>query len=206
MDALSSVRLLKGLLLVRQIAGHHRRLGRECVVGRELNAAPWQKRDGILRFVVTNLSGDPGRVTVGDCCNLAVSIHCEARGQVHIGSHVFMSATTKIRCDHEIRVGNYCMFGPNVRLWDTNNHPLSVSHRERQAKQICRGKVDSYEAGGGPILIEDNVWLCMEVIVLAGVTIGYGSVVAAGSVVTKDVPAMSLAAGVPARVIGSVPE
>lgn len=193
-------------MVARRVAEHRKRLERECIIGSELNAAPWQKRDGILRFVVNNLSGDPARVTVGDCCNLAVSIHCEARGQVHIGNHVFMSATTKIRCDYGIRVGNYCMFGPDVRLWDTRNHPLSVSQRERQARQICRGKVDSYEAGGGPILLEDNVWLCMDVIVLAGVTIGHGSVVAAGSVVTKDVPAMSLAAGVPARVISSVPE
>lgn len=193
-------------LLNKRIARHRKNLSRQCTLGKEFNAAPWQKSGGILHFSVSNSSGDPSRVIVGDYSNLNVSIYCESRGRVHIGDHVFMNTKTTIRCDHEIRVGNYCMFGPNVKLWDTRNHPMSITARERQAKEICHKTVDSYEAGGAPIIIEDNVWLCMDVTVLAGVRIGYGSVVATGSVVTRDIPPKSFAAGVPAKVLGAVPE
>lgn len=200
-------KIIKSYLLSRRIVSHQENLERNCVLGKSFNAAPWQKKDGgILNFSVGNLSGDPQRVTIGDYCNLNAAIHCDVRGQVHIGNHVFMNVKTIIRCDHEIQVGNYCMFGPNVKLWDTKNHPMSISARERQAKEICQKTVDSYEAGGSPIIIEDNVWLCMDVTVLSGVRIGYGSVIASGSVVTKDIPPKSFAAGVPARIVGVVPE
>ena len=198
---------IKNYFLKKRLTQHRANLARLCILGKAFNEAPWQKPGGgILNFSVGNLTEDSSRITVGDYCNLNAAIHCGKLGQVHIGHHVFMNAKTVIRCDHEIRVGNYCMFGPNVNLWDTPNHPLSVSDRERQAKEICRKTVDSYEADGAPIIIEDNVWLCMDVTVLAGVRIGYGSVVAAGSVVTKDISPRSFAAGVPARVLGAVPE
>ena len=66
--------------------------------------------------------------------------------------------------------------------------------------------VDSYEAGGAPIIIEDNVWLCMDVVVLAGVRIGEGSVIGAGSIVTKDIPPMTFAVGAPAVKVADIPE
>lgn len=201
--------IIKFLKKIRQryaLRNHLISLEKNCVMGKDFNAAPWQKPTGLQDFSVGNLTGNRNSIVVGDYCNLNAMIHCNSRGKVIIGNHVFMNAKTTIRCDHEIRVGNYCMFGPNVRLWDTNNHPMSASARERQAKEICNKTVDSYEAGGGPIFIEDNVWLCIDVIVLAGVCIGHGSVVAAGSIVTKDIPPMTFAAGIPAKPIGKIPE
>lgn len=197
---------IKNYLLSKRIERHQANLACKCLLGKEFNAASWQKKSGILNFSVTNHSGDPERVSIGDYCNLDASINCERHGRVHIGNHVFMNTKTIIRCDHEISVGNYCMFGPNVKLWDTKNHPMSISKRERQARGIYQKPVDSYESGGAPIIIEDNVWLCMDVTVLSGVRIGYGSVVAAGSVVTKEIPPKSFAAGIPAKVIGDVPD
>ena len=52
-----------------------------------------------------------------------------------------------------------------------------------------------------PIVIEDNVWIGVNVLILKGVTIGHGSVIAAGSIVTRDIPCNCLAAGIPAKVI-----
>ena len=200
--------IIKFLKKIRQryaLRNHRINLEKNCIMGKDFNAAPWQKPTGLQNFSVGNLTGDPNNVIVGDYCNLNATIHCNSRGKVGIGNHVFMNAKTTIRCDHEIRVGNYCMFGPNVRLWDTNNHPMSASARERQAKEICNKTVDSYDAGGGPIIIEHNVWLCMDVIILPNVRIGSGSVIGAGSVVTMDIPPMSFAAGVPAKIIKTVP-
>jgi acetyltransferase-like isoleucine patch superfamily enzyme len=190
----------------RSISRHWNYLASQCTMGAELNAAPWQKNGAVLNLTVGNKSGDPTRIVIGDYCNLNLEIHCEARGRITIGNHVFMSAKARIRCDHEVHIGDRCMFGPEVRIWDTNNHPMSVSARRRQAVQMCESSIDSYEGGGAPVRIGADVWLCMEVIVLAGVTIGSGSVIGAGSVVTSDIPPMSFAAGVPAKFIRAIPD
>ncbi|MDO9355470.1 MAG: hypothetical protein Q7T55_17345 [Solirubrobacteraceae bacterium] len=62
---------------------------------------------------------------------------------------------------------------------------------------------DHFENGGGPIDVHDFAWISARAIVLPNVTIGRGAVVAAGAVVTKDVPAMAIVGGVPAKVIGT---
>lgn len=87
-----------------------------------------------------------------------------------------------------IVIGADCLIGPNVQLL-TATHPLDPDPR--------RARVE----GAKPITLEGNVWLGGGVIVLAGVTIGENSIVGAGSVVTKDVPANVVVAGNPARVI-----
>lgn len=111
-----------------------------------------------------------------------------------------------MRIDHNlIKIGSHCLFGPKVRLWDTDNHPLSPSARHKQCEYIAhKGFIDSYEAGGSDIIIGDDVWIGMDVIILGGVIIGNGSVIAAGSIVTKSIPENVLAAGVPASVVKSL--
>lgn len=87
-----------------------------------------------------------------------------------------------------ITIGNDVQIGPNVQLL-TPTHPLDAEQR--------RAKLEAAE----PIVIEDNVWLGGGAIVLPGVTIGANSVIGAGAVVTKDVPANVVAVGNPAKVI-----
>ncbi|WP_301173854.1 sugar O-acetyltransferase [Actinomadura geliboluensis] len=90
-----------------------------------------------------------------------------------------------------ITIGSDVQIGPNVQLL-TPTHPLDPERR--------RAKLEASE----PIVIEDNVWLGGGAIVLPGVTIGENSVIGAGAVVTKDVPANVVAVGNPARVIRSL--
>ena len=87
-----------------------------------------------------------------------------------------------------ITIGVHCQFGPNVQLL-TPIHPLEPTPR--------RAGLESAD----PIVIGDNVWLGGGVIVCPGVTIGDDCVIGAGAVVTRDIPARSLAVGSPARVI-----
>jgi acetyltransferase-like isoleucine patch superfamily enzyme len=84
------------------------------------------------------------------------------------------------------------MIGPNVSII-TAGHPLEPSQR----RVVTVGK---------PIVVEKGVWIAAGAIIIGGVTIGEHSVIAAGSVVTKDVPANSLVGGNPARVIRSIGE
>ena len=90
-----------------------------------------------------------------------------------------------------ITIGKDVLLGPNVQLL-TPTHPVDI--------ELRRAK---YEAAK-PIVIHDNAWLGGGVIVLAGVTIGENSIIGAGSVVTKDIPANMVAVGNPARVIRTI--
>ncbi|HEX2917599.1 MAG TPA: DapH/DapD/GlmU-related protein, partial [Edaphobacter sp.] len=89
-------------------------------------------------------------------------------------------------------IGDDVMIGPNVSLI-TASHPLDPS--ERRTTTI-----------GKPIVLERGVWIAAGAIVIGGVTVGENSVIAAGSVVTKDVPPNTLVGGNPARVIRSICE
>lgn len=112
-------------------------------------------------------------------------------GSLEIGHRTLINYGTQITATASISIGAHCLFGTHNLLIDNDFHRVEPERRlERPAS--------------GPIVIEDNVWLGARVMVLKGVTIGEGSAVAAGSIVTHDVPPRSLAAGLPARVIRSL--
>lgn len=95
-----------------------------------------------------------------------------------------------ISANQHIEIGQRVMCGVNVTITDCDRHPLDAVAR-----------FEGHPGVSMPVKIGDDVWLGMNVIVLKGVHIGDGSVVAANSVVTKDIPAGSLAAGQPAKVV-----
>jgi maltose O-acetyltransferase len=92
---------------------------------------------------------------------------------------------------NEVRIGNHVMIGPNVQLY-TAAHDLRAEPRNRGI-EVAK-----------PITIEDNVWIGGGAIVLPGVRIGRNAVVGAGAVVSRDVPANTVVAGNPARVIREI--
>ena len=100
---------------------------------------------------------------------------------------------TSICSAKSIKIGKNCLIGANVTITDYDFHAVSPNNR--------RYNTNKKDIGCAPIVIEDNVWLGMNVIVLKGVTIGKNSVVAAGSIVTKSIPENSIAGGNPARLI-----
>ena len=110
--------------------------------------------------------------------------------EVRVGNNVFVNQNCTFYDLGGLDIADDVMIGPNVSLI-TTGHPLEPS--QRRAATI-----------GKPIVIEKGVWIATGAIIIGGVTIGEHSVVAAGSVVTKDVPANSLVGGNPARVIRSI--
>lgn len=113
--------------------------------------------------------------------------HCDHGHGIIMGHHVFVNAGCTFLDGAFIRIGNYTLIGPSVQIY-TPHHPLG--YRERRLE-----KEFAY-----PVTIGDDCWIGGGVIVCPGVTIGDRAVVAAGSVVTKDVPADTLVAGNPAIV------
>ena len=101
-----------------------------------------------------------------------------------------------------IRIGDNVQIGPNVSFF-TASHPLLAKERNAQFDETGRRFTLEY---GKPITVEDNVWIGGGSIINGGVTIGHDTVIGAGSVVTKDIPAGVVAAGVPCRVIRPLTE
>jgi len=112
--------------------------------------------------------------------------------EIRVGRNVFVNQNCTFYDLGGLDIADDVMIGPNVSII-TAGHPLEPS--QRRAATI-----------GKPIVIEKNVWIAAGSIIIGGVTVGENSVVAAGLVVTKTVPANTLVAGNPARVIRSIGE
>lgn len=131
---------------------------------------------------------------IGENCYIEPPLHANFGGKfVHFGSNVYANFNLTLVDDTHIYVGDYTMFGPNVIL-DTAGHPVLPQLRE-QVYQF-----------NSPIHIGRNCWLGAGVIVLPGVSIGDNSVIGAGSVVTKDIPANVVAVGTPCKVMREIGE
>ncbi|MBN2064241.1 MAG: acyltransferase [Sedimentisphaerales bacterium] len=116
------------------------------------------------------------------------------------GATITIGSKTRIHgsCIHaykSIRIGSRCGIAANCQIFDSNGHELSFDNVENRINTAGKSK---------PINIEDDVWIGANSIILPGVTIGKGSVIGAGSVVTRKIPSMCIAAGNPARVIKSI--
>ncbi|HVY29631.1 MAG TPA: acyltransferase [Polyangiaceae bacterium] len=107
-------------------------------------------------------------------------------GLLEIGSGTAINYGTTIGATQSIRIGAKCLIGNHCIIMDNDFHRLEPERRGERPPSA-------------PIVLEDNVWLGARVTVLRGVTIGAGSAVAAGSLVTRDIPPRMLAVGVPAR-------
>ena len=109
-------------------------------------------------------------------------------GTLEIGTGSYINYGCSIAAQQLVRIGPNCRIGTYVMITDNNFHGLEPERRDELPESA-------------PVILEENVWLGGRVIVLPGVTIGAGSVIGAGGVVTHDIPPRSLAVGVPAKVI-----
>lgn len=130
--------------------------------------------------------------TVDDSFLLIPPFYTTGGPEISVGRNVFVNQNCTFYDLGGLSIADDVMIGPNVSLI-TSGHPIEPSRR----RDFVTAK---------PIVIERNVWIAAGATVIGGVTVGENSVVAAGSVVTKDVPANTLVGGNPARVIRSIAE
>lgn len=131
---------------------------------------------------------------IGDDCYIEPPLRSNWGGHhVHFGNGVYANFNLTLVDDTHIYVGDYTMIGPNVTI-ATAGHPILPELREK-AYQFNQ-----------PVHIGRNCWLGAGVVVLPGVTIGDNSVIGAGSIVTKDIPANVVAVGNPCRVMREISE
>jgi maltose O-acetyltransferase len=128
---------------------------------------------------------------VGQGVSIEPPFFCDYGGNITLGHRVFFNFNCVILDPAPVTIGSDVLFGPGVQIY-TATHPIDPSER-RSGLEAAR-----------PIVIGSDVWVGGGVILCPGVQIGAGSVLGAGSVVTRDIPAGVVAAGNPCRVLRSV--
>jgi len=112
-----------------------------------------------------------------------------------VGNDVFFGAGGKIlSTDSKVQIGDKVMFGPEFMI-------ITGDHRTNLIGNYMFDVKEKEAGNDSPVVIKDDVWIGARAIILKGVTISEGSIVAAGSVVTKSVPPFSVVGGVPAKVL-----
>jgi len=132
-----------------------------------------------------------GAITLGDRVTVhsflaRVQLSAGPGATLSIGDDTYVNNGAVLSARQSVTVGRRCQIATGVMLMDDDFHAV--------------GDLDA-PGKAAPIVVEDDVWLATRAVVLKGVTVGRGAVVAAGAVVTKDVPPYTLVAGVPARPI-----
>src|SRR5262249_12811410 len=140
--------------------------------------------DGRRPVLVTFGSITCGRLFLR-CKTVPIEVGAATYGTLVLGERVFINTGATIVAAHSIVLGDNCLIGDFVAIFDTDHHQLEPSRPIRFA----------------PVRLGANVWVGRSATILPGVTVGDHAVIAAGSIVTSDVPARTLVAGAPARPI-----
>lgn len=144
-----------------------------------------EKREALLKDMLAE---------IGEGCYIEPPFHSNWAGKhVHFGNYIYANFNLTMVDDTDIYVGDKVMFGPNVTV-ATAGHPIEPHLRDLQMQYNI------------PVHIGRNVWIGANAVILPGVTIGENSVIGAGSVVTKDIPANVVAVGNPCRVLRPIGE
>lgn len=122
-----------------------------------------------------------GSIWLGRNIELApyVDIQVHGRGKLSIGERVYMNRCCMISCQGKVSIGNGCMFGPGVKIFDNNHH-------------FAKDKGVSTRLNVGSVIIGNNCWIASDVILLKGTDIGDNCVIGAGCIVNSKIPANSI--------------
>ncbi|HEX7705951.1 MAG TPA: acyltransferase [Thermoanaerobaculia bacterium] len=149
---------------------------------------------GVATSIGRNLAvTHPGCVRIGRRAEIEHSVYlkvADPAAVLEIGDFVFIGTGAEIDVSRSVRIGAHTLLAPGVFISDHNHNISRATRIDQQGIQH-----ESVTIGG-------DVWLGARSVILPGITIGDGAVIGAGAVVTKDVAAYTIVAGVPARLIG----
>lgn len=163
----------------------YKRVQRAVGLTERLNRIPYADREAIRQAWI-ELTG----TAVDETFHLIPPLYSDHGLNIRVGRNVFINQACILNDIGGIDIGDDVMIGPRVSLLSAG-HPLDPGRRRRQIV-------------AAPIAIERDVWLGAGATILQGVTVGADAVVAAGAIVTRDVPPRTLVAGVPGRVLREI--
>ena len=161
------------------LAAERKRAQELCFRFNQTNPSDTEAKDSIIRQLIGTIKGKYG---------INAPFYCDYGSHITFGNNFFANYNCKILDGAEVVFGDDVRIGPDCSFLTPNHAP--DPEMRRQGYEIFQ-----------PITVGDNVWFGANVTVLPGVSIGCDSIIAAGSVVSRDIPAGVLAAGVPCRVI-----
>ncbi|MES2778079.1 MAG: acyltransferase [Bacteroidota bacterium] len=159
----------------------------------------------------SNVKLDGGNVLVGEKCVLGARIQLDQpNAKVVVGKNTYIGASMLI-AKQSITIGDNVLVAWGCLIYDNDSHSLNYLDRRRDTTQVFQDYInhkgnflfnkDWSVVKSAPIVIEDDVWIGTDALILKGVRIGQGAIIAAKSVVTKDVLPFTIVGGNPASVI-----
>lgn len=167
----------------------------------KLNRTPlWQirKRNRMLKRLFGSMDGAP--------LNVQIPIHCAWGKNIHVGKNFYSSYNFNVIDHVEVSIGDNCYIAPNVTI-STEYHPMYPE--DRRVKYIQKSFEPNNRTAieiNKPIHIGNDVYIASNSVISAGVNIGDGCVIGAGSIVTRDIPPYNFAYGAPCRAVRQITE
>lgn len=147
-------------------------------------------------------------IFIGDKSKISGWIITDGTGKVSIGRYCSLNERSVIRALQSISIGNYVLISSDVYIQDNNSHSIYAEDRQKEIEADTEvggtGNAALHNPEVKPVTIGNHVWIGRRAMIMKGVTIGDRAIVAAGAIVTKDVPAGCIVAGNPARVVKEI--
>lgn len=154
--------------------------------------------------VINNFQNDPTKIVIGENTHVRGNLLIFGYGgKIEIGNWSYIGDYSRIWSGESIEIGNHVLIAHNVNIVDNTVHEMEHDIRAQRYQDLIKTGQPKTKSSirSAPIKIEDHVWINPNSIILKGVNIGEGAIVAAGAVVTKDVPKFTMVGGNPAVVI-----
>jgi acetyltransferase-like isoleucine patch superfamily enzyme len=188
---------------VRPILKMHRRINIDLIAQRLVGRATCELQQGATlsrTAKIRNARGDSTKIAVGCHTHVLGELFTFAHGgEIKIGEWCYIGEGSRIWSAASIEIGDRVLISHSANIFDSLTHPLQAAARHEQVKQIFeQGHPLKVSLDESAVKIHDDAWIGAGAMVLRGVTVGEGGVVAAGAVVTKNVPPYCIVAGNPA--------
>lgn len=141
-------------------------------------------------------------IELGEYVTLYGTLFSQSHGKIVLRDNTRLGKGSIIRSVEKVVIGSFTAIADNVVISDNGNHPIDPDFRRRMKLDTLGGDMRLWKhSEHAPVIIGENVWVGEHSRIQRGVTIGDNAIIAAGAIVTKDVPANAIVAGIPAKVI-----